>query len=135
VLAGGSSAPTAGAAVAEHVLPALDAALDALGDELARLGPGAQRAAEKTRGTVAAALRTLGGKIDAARAHADREAVAAWQRVQRWLLPNGQPQERVYGLATCAARFGERAFLDRVLAAADPDATAVRDLYWSEDTR
>src|SRR5262249_50373186 len=106
--------------------------LDALGDELVNLGPGVQRAVEKTRGTVAAALHRLSGKINAARAHADYEAVGAWQHVQRWLFPNDQPQERVYGLATCAARFGERAFLERVLAMADPDATAVRDLYWND---
>lgn len=114
------------------VLPAFDDALDAAGAELRRLGPGVQRAAAKTRGTIAGALRALASRMTAARALADPAAVAAWQRVQQWLFPDGQPQERVYGLVTCAARFGERAFLDRVLEAADPAQTAVRDLYWSE---
>jgi bacillithiol biosynthesis cysteine-adding enzyme BshC len=115
------------------VLPALDAALESLRAELARLGPGVQRAAEKTRGTVAGALRTLSGKLSAARLQSDGEAVAAWQRVQQWLWPNGEPQERVYGLATCAARFGEQEFLARVLAAADSTPTSVCDLYWNEE--
>jgi bacillithiol biosynthesis cysteine-adding enzyme BshC len=123
----------AGDGVADRVLPALDAALAALDGELARLGPGVQRAAAKTRATVAAAVRTLEGKLRSARAQADGEATAAWHRVQQWLHPAGQPQERVYGLATCAARFGERPFLERVLAAADGDATAVHDLYCDEE--
>jgi bacillithiol biosynthesis cysteine-adding enzyme BshC len=117
------------------VLPALDAALESLREELARLGSGVQRAAQKTRGTVAGALRTLSGRMSAARAQADGDAVAAWQRVQHWLCPNGQPQERIYGLATCAARFGEQEFLARVLAAAEAAPTAVHDLYWNEAPR
>ncbi|MDX2168226.1 MAG: bacillithiol biosynthesis cysteine-adding enzyme BshC [Deltaproteobacteria bacterium] len=129
----GQGAQDAGPAA--QVLPALDAALDGLRDELARLGPGAQRAAEKTRATVAGALRMLESRLSAQRAQADDEASAAWRRVQQWLYPNGQPQERVYGLATCAARFGEGAFVERVLAAAGSDATAVGDLYWNQEAR
>ena len=40
---------------------------------------------------------------------------------RRGPFPHGQPQERVYGISYFAAKHGERAFVERVLAAAaDP---------------
>jgi hypothetical protein len=38
------------------------------------------------------------------------------------------PQERFFGLSSFAARLGQRAFVERVLAAAGPLATGFTDL-------
>jgi uncharacterized protein YllA (UPF0747 family) len=47
----------------------------------------------------------------------------------KWLLcPGGEPQERFYGLAYFAARYGERGFVERVLQSVTPFDANPRDL-------
>jgi len=50
------------------------------------------------------------------------------QRLQWRLYPNGHPQERYYGMSYFAARYGERPFIERVLATAAPFEVAPKDL-------
>ncbi len=122
-------------ALAERVLGPFADGLDALRAELAPLAPGVDTAFDKTRATVATSVKKLTGKIADARRHADRDTTAAIRRVQQALWPHGEPQERVYGLPWFAARFGERPFLERTLAEAEPFAAAPRDVVWPSEER
>jgi bacillithiol biosynthesis cysteine-adding enzyme BshC len=115
-------------ALATRVLAPFTEALGALRAEIEPALPGIDTAFDKTRGTVESAVHKLTAKIEKARFHADEDAVAAVRRVRRMLWPHDQPQERVYGLAYFVARYGERPFLERVLAAADPLDARPRDV-------
>ncbi|MEO8602679.1 MAG: bacillithiol biosynthesis cysteine-adding enzyme BshC [bacterium] len=125
---GGHTTSADTAAITARLLGPFDAALQAMRGQVEPLGPGIGSALDKTRATVAAAVGKLTGKIEQARRHADADAVAAVQRVQQMLYPHGEPQERVYGFAYFAARYGETAFIDRVLAIAEPFDATPRDL-------
>jgi hypothetical protein len=70
----------------------------------------------------------LGRSFDRARSLQDREIAEDLRRVQSRLIPGGVPQERFFGLPSFAARYGQRAFVERVLAAAEPLRTGVEDL-------
>jgi hypothetical protein len=83
---------------------------------------------EKTRATVRRAVARLGERAEMARAHRDQALVGDVRRLKGALCPGGVPQERVYGLPYFAARYGERPFLDRVLAAVTPFDPTPRDL-------
>jgi uncharacterized protein YllA (UPF0747 family) len=88
----------------------------------------ADKALGKTRGTVARAVGKLAGNYEKARLHRDAALIEDVRRLQWWLFPEGQPQERYYGISYFAAHHGERAFLHRVLAAAEPLEIAPRDV-------
>ncbi len=83
---------------------------------------------EKTRRTMARSAEKLGRSFDRARLLRNREAVDGLRRVQARLQPRGIPQERFFGLSSFAARYGQRAFIERVLAVATPLATGIEDL-------
>jgi hypothetical protein len=87
----------------------------------------------KTRATVATAVARLAGKVEKARLHQDRGLVDDVRRLQELLCPNGLAQERVYGLAYFAARYGEGAFIARVLAAVTPFDPRPADLLLADD--
>jgi bacillithiol biosynthesis cysteine-adding enzyme BshC len=108
------------AAVTRALLAPFDTALGEVRARIADLGPGRAAAVEKTRATVATAVARLAGKVEKARLHQDRGLVDDVRRLQELLCPNGVPQERVYGLPYFAARYGEVAFIARVLAAVTP---------------
>jgi bacillithiol biosynthesis cysteine-adding enzyme BshC len=105
-----------------------DAALDALRPSLEGAGPGMPAAIAKTRATVRIALTRLAERGARARAHRDQRLVGDVRRLQSWLCPGGVPQERFYGLSYFAARYGERSFVERVLAAVSPFDPTPRDL-------
>ncbi|HKU42944.1 MAG TPA: hypothetical protein VJR89_32515, partial [Polyangiales bacterium] len=63
-------------------------------------------------------------------AEADASRVSGVHRLRGLLQPRGLPQERVYAFAHFAARFGERAFLERVLNTIEPFATTQQELVW-----
>jgi bacillithiol biosynthesis cysteine-adding enzyme BshC len=121
------------AALADRVLAGFSDSLAAMRAAVEPLGPGVSTAFEKTRATVAAAVRKLVGKVEHARLNAERDTVAAVHRLKQSLWPHDAPQERVYLLAYFAARFGERAFLERVLDAVEPFDARPRDLIWADE--
>jgi hypothetical protein len=50
------------------------------------------------------------------------------RRLRDFLHPKGTPQERVLGLGAVAARSGDRAFVEQVLAAIVPYDSTLREL-------
>lgn len=104
--------------VAHQLLAAFLAAHGQLATQLG--GAELARALAKTRATVERAVGKLAGKVERTRLYADGERVDAVRRLRAMLSPDGAPQERVLGLAGLAARIGDRALLERVLAAIDP---------------
>jgi bacillithiol biosynthesis cysteine-adding enzyme BshC len=121
------------AAVTHALLAPFDAALGEVRAKIECLGPGLPVAVAKTRAAVATAVARLAGKVERARLHQDRGLVDDVRRLQELLCPNGLPQERVYGLPYFAARYGEGAFIDRVLAAATPFDPQPVDLPLADD--
>ncbi len=118
------------AALERALVAPFDAALDPLRARIAAVGPGLATAIDKTRGTVANAVAKLARKIATAHLHADRARLDELQQVRWALMPHGVPQERYYGPAYYMARWGERAFLERVSAAIAPFDPNPRDLVW-----
>jgi uncharacterized protein YicC (UPF0701 family) len=127
-LAGGADATRDAAEIEAALTGPFDAALGALAPRLLAAGPGLDAALEKTAASVRGSVEKLAAKYRAALLHRDAARVEELRRVQRMLHPGGAPQERVFGLATFAARFGEREFLARVLDAIDPFDSTLKDL-------
>lgn len=96
--------------------------------ELQRAGQGLDKAIERAEAAVAEAVAKLKAKHERALLHADEKLVEDVRRVRAVLHPLGQPQERVLGLASFAAREGTRAFVERVLAAIEPLDFSIKDL-------
>jgi bacillithiol biosynthesis cysteine-adding enzyme BshC len=119
------------AALERALVGPFDAAIDGLRARIAAVGPGLDTAIDKTRGTVANAVAKLARKIATAHAHADRARLDELQQLRWALAPHGVPQERYYGPSYFMARWGERAFVERVLATIEPFDPAPRDLVWS----
>jgi bacillithiol biosynthesis cysteine-adding enzyme BshC len=84
---------------------------------------------DKTRGKLETTSRKLAERYADVRAQADEARVRDVRRLRAMLQPDGVPQERSYGLAYYAAKFGERAFLDRVMQAIDPFDATRKELY------
>ena len=102
-----------------------------IADSVVNAQPELARAAERTRNSVARALRRLTDRY--ARTLAERDGVTRQrlERVRAALYPENIPQERVFGWPTLAARVGPAAFkrlvLDR-LAEVGPFVTALQEL-------
>jgi len=109
-----------GARVAAPLLAAFDRALAEIAPAVREAGERAERAADKTRGTVARAIEKLAENVDAAWRLRDRTLVDDVTRLRDRLFPGGVRQERFYGPSYFLARVGERAFVERVLDAAAP---------------
>ncbi|HKP63382.1 MAG TPA: bacillithiol biosynthesis cysteine-adding enzyme BshC [Polyangiales bacterium] len=107
----------------ERVLAAALAEIGPLGQ---RLGPTLDKTRDKLRTTAV----KLAERYAGLRAEGDVTRVSALHRVRGLLQPRGLPQERVYAFAHFAARFGERPFLERVLAAIEPFAAESQELHW-----
>jgi bacillithiol biosynthesis cysteine-adding enzyme BshC len=127
-LAGGADAARDAAEIGAALTGAFDAALGALAPRLLAAGPGLDAALEKTATSVRGSVEKLAAKYRAALLHRDAARVEELRRVQRMLHPGGAPQERVYGLATFAARWGDRAFVARLLDAIVPYDSTLKDL-------
>ena len=124
---------------ADPSLPPPEALRDRLGagplGELAALAPVAgaldprlARATARTRATIERAFDRFTAKYARALRERDQVAAARLDRALALLQPGGEPQERVYSLPWFAARFGVRAFVGAVLAAAVPFDGTLRDL-------
>lgn len=119
------------AALQGALVAPFDAALEGLRARIEAVGPGLDTAVAKTRATVANAVAKLARKIGTAHLHADRARLDELQQVRWALAPHGVPQERYYGPSFFMARWGERAFVERVLATIEPFDPTPRDLVWS----
>lgn len=86
-------------------------------------------AEEKTKNLVQTAAGKLAEKHRHALAHQDEARVRDVRRLQCALFPGGSPQERVVGFSYFAARYGERSFIEKVLAAIEPFEPAQKDLH------
>jgi bacillithiol biosynthesis cysteine-adding enzyme BshC len=86
-------------------------------------------AVDKTRRKLETTSRKLAERYANVRAGADEGRVRDARRLRAMLQPNGEPQERSYGLAYFAAKFGERAFLERVLREIEPFGATRKELY------
>jgi len=112
----------------KQLLAPFDAALAGARADLEEAGPGLTTAVDKTRATVEMAISKLAAKYDHALLHRNQRLVDDVRRIKELLYPGGIPQERVYGLAYFAARYGERTCIERVLSAIDPFAPDPRDV-------
>jgi bacillithiol biosynthesis cysteine-adding enzyme BshC len=85
-------------------------------------------ALERTREKLHVAAAKLAQKYKSARARSDANRVHDLTRLRDALFPGGEAQERVYGLPYFAARYGERAFIEQVLAAIEPFEASEKEL-------
>ena len=58
----------------------------------------------------------------------DAQRVSELRRLKQLLFPGGVPQERVFGFAYFAARVGDRALIEQLLAAIDPYSAEITEL-------
>jgi bacillithiol biosynthesis cysteine-adding enzyme BshC len=124
-LGAGGPDPTA-LDVRERILPAVDELTRAA----ASAQPGLERAAARTRATVERALTRFVERYARGRHERDDVITQRLDAVRRALVPDGAPQERVYGWPSLAARHGVGAFKALVLErlALDPFPTTLQEL-------
>jgi bacillithiol biosynthesis cysteine-adding enzyme BshC len=103
---------------------ALSAALSQIAPHAAQLAAPVAKTRDKLRLTAAKLREKYAGVL----AREDQARVQDVQRLKRLLQPDELPQERVYGLAYFAARYGERAFIEAVLTVIDPFDPTLREL-------
>lgn len=117
-----------GELMAKRVTDEVDRVLDAVAPRVREAGGNATRSLEKTRRSIARAVAKLGRNYDRALLLRDRELVDDVRRAQARLFARNVPQERFFGLASFAARYGQRTVIERVLAAAEPLRTQIGDI-------
>jgi bacillithiol biosynthesis cysteine-adding enzyme BshC len=109
------------------------AELEARLDDYARAVPTLERtlgrAVERTRQSVRRNLERLGRRHQRALSARDGTLTARVDRAQRWLLPDGAPQERVHALPYYAALVGPTALARAIVAAVDPLKPETRDVH------
>jgi bacillithiol biosynthesis cysteine-adding enzyme BshC len=101
--------------------------------ELEAAGPGMSRAVGKALASAEHVVERLVGKYETARLQHRHDLVQAVRQVKMLLYPDGVPQERFYGVSYFAARYGERALLERVFDAIEPFDPTPRDLDVGDD--
>ena len=109
---------SAGDALGRRLLATFLRDLDEMTPSLRGVGDGMDRSIEKTKRTVQDAISRLTAQYTKMSSQRDQGRIEEVRRLVEWLFPYGQPQERVYGISYFAAKHGERAFVERVLAAA-----------------
>jgi uncharacterized protein YllA (UPF0747 family) len=95
---------------------------------MATLDPSFAHAIERTEESVRLALSRLVAKYGRALAQRDQVTAERLDRLRTYLLPDGEPQERIYGLPYYACRFGAHAFTRLVLEACEPFSGGLKDL-------
>jgi hypothetical protein len=115
-------------AVEARLMGALSPELARLGERMATLDPSFAHAIERTEESVRGALSRLVAKYGRAIAQRDQVTVERLDRLRAYLVPEGAPQERIYGLPYYACRFGGRAFTRLVLEACEPFSGGLKDL-------
>ncbi len=89
---------------------------------------GLLRAIERTRFSVSRAVERLLRRRRRMILERQHTVFDRLTRLQRWLRPDGAPQERVYGFAGFAADQGLAAFIATIVAAVDPFDPTLKDL-------
>jgi len=117
-----------GERITQRIVAGVDRVLAEIAPELRESGESAMVSLEKTRRAMARSAGKLGASVDKARSLRDREAIEDLRLIQARLLPRGVPQERFFGFPSYAARYGQRAVVEQVLAAAEPLRTGFTDL-------
>jgi len=113
----------------EHTLA--EAYMAALRDALAEVpmdALGLRPAADKMREEIQKAALKFSEKYQKALAHQDRALIEDLRRLKVFLYPDNGPQERFYGIAYFAARYGDRAFIEQVLTSVVPFDPALKDI-------
>jgi bacillithiol biosynthesis cysteine-adding enzyme BshC len=114
--------------IAKRLLDPFYDAHAALAGELGDADPQVVRALAKTRASVERSVGKLASRVERQARYADTARVDAIRKLRAWLAPDGAPQERVLALAGFAARGGDRALVERVLAAVDPHDSSLKEL-------
>jgi hypothetical protein len=115
-------------AVEARLMGSFKPELDQLGTRMASLDPSFAQAIERTEESVRLALSRLVAKYGRALAQRDQVTAERLDRLRTYLLPDGAPQERIYGLPYYACRFGSRAFTRMVLETCEPFSGGLKDL-------
>lgn len=123
-----SSLASDGERLTRRLIAGVDRLLDEAAPEIAAAGERAVASLEKTRQTMTHSATKLGQSLDKAVLLRDREAVSDLELIRGRLLPGGVPQERFFAPASFAARYGQRALVDHILAAAEPLRTGFHDV-------
>jgi bacillithiol biosynthesis cysteine-adding enzyme BshC len=119
------------AALANRVAATIAPTVDEIAGAVAAADPGLERAAARTRATVARALSRLTDRYARHLVERDQVARDRLERLEAALQPGGAPQERVYGWPSLAGRHGPGELKRLVLADLEttgPFATGLRDL-------
>ena len=124
----GVSGESGGGRIAQDLVAGVDRLLADLTPLVREAGERGLKSLERTRSSMARSAGKLGRSIDRAQMLRNRDAVDDLRRVQARLQPRGIPQERFFGLSSFAARYGQRTFIERVLAVATPFSTGIEDL-------
>ncbi|WP_239015428.1 bacillithiol biosynthesis cysteine-adding enzyme BshC [Archangium violaceum] len=114
--------------VEARLLAAFSSELTRLGERMAALDPGFAQAISRTDETVRGAVSRLVAKYGRAVAQRDQVTLERVDRLRAYLVPDGAPQERIYGLPYYACRFGSRAFTKLVLDTCVPFSGKLEDL-------
>jgi bacillithiol synthase len=107
----------------------LEAGLDEVLATLGELAPEVRRSADKTRATLGKSAAKLARKYEHTGLRRDAARVTDVQRLLAYLYPDGQPQERGFGVSAFAARYGEREFLASILATIQPFDPTPREVF------
>ncbi|HXI58041.1 MAG TPA: bacillithiol biosynthesis cysteine-adding enzyme BshC [Polyangia bacterium] len=113
--------------VAEQITPLVEELIAAT----LTAGPAQTRAADRTRASVAHALRRLVDRYEHALVERDTVTTARLERLRAALCPEGVPQERFYSWPSLAGRYGWRTLKTLVLErlqSAGPFSTALQDI-------
>jgi bacillithiol synthase len=108
-------APISPLELQKNIEAQLDHLFDEVSSKIEGVGEGIDHAIEKTRVSIKSSVAKLREKYERAVLHRDQSLVEDVRRLKSLLQPNGEPQERVFGVSYYAARYGERAFVEKVL--------------------
>jgi bacillithiol synthase len=127
-LAAGSQHHPAPEAVEAKVMGALKPQLLELQQHLDALDPSLREPLQRTEESMRGALGKLLARYGKVLGQRDQVSVERLDRLRGYLVPNDTPQERVFGLAYYACRFGTRAFVDRVREGIKPFSSELKEL-------
>jgi bacillithiol synthase len=111
-----------------RLLGPLERELESLLPHAVRLEPGLAKNVRKTRDHVAYGVEKLVARLERAALARDHVAANNLERLLTALCPGGVPQERVYAFPPFAAQVGARAFVERLVEAAQPLSVEVRSV-------
>jgi bacillithiol biosynthesis cysteine-adding enzyme BshC len=115
-------------AVEARLLDTFTAELTRLGERMATFEPSFAKAISRTDKTVRGGVSRFVARYRRAIAQRDQVTGERLDRLRAYLVPEGAPQERIYGLPYYASRFGSRAFTRLVLDACEPFSGNLKDL-------